>query len=88
MPRYFFNVHDGAEYPDLQGTELADLNAARQEAVRFSGELLTDSSDRFWGTKEWSMEVCDDAGLALFTLRFAATEMPSAAKTPYVPPAS
>ena len=40
MPRYFFHLNDGHTALDAEGTELADLNAARQEAVRFSGEVL------------------------------------------------
>ena len=34
MARYFFHVQDGRDYHDLQGTELPDLKAARNEAVR------------------------------------------------------
>ncbi len=29
MPRYFFHVEDGKAYPDEEGTELSDLDAAR-----------------------------------------------------------
>ena len=47
MLRYFFNVQDGEAYPDLQGTELTDLNSARKEAIRFAGALMADSPDRF-----------------------------------------
>ena len=83
MPRYFFNVHDGETFPDLQGTELHDLNAARDEAIRFSGALMKDSPDKFWVAKGWHMEVCDDFGLHLFTLRFAAEEAPSVRAIPY-----
>lgn len=83
MPRYFFNVHDGESFPDLQGTELIDLNAARTEAIRFSGSLLRDRPDTFWSSKLWALEVCDDHGLRLFTLSFSAEEAPSAKAVPY-----
>ena len=33
MPRYFFNVYDGIAMPDLVGTELPNLDAARKEAL-------------------------------------------------------
>lgn len=74
MPRYFFHVLDGCDYRDLQGTELADLNVARREAVRFAGALLTDEPDNFWGTDTWRMRVTDDYGFTLFELTFSATD--------------
>jgi hypothetical protein len=40
MPRYFFNVEDHRTAIDVVGTELPDLNAARDEAVVMSGEIL------------------------------------------------
>ena len=58
MPRYFFNVQDGESSPDLQGTELNYLNAARREAVRFSGSLLIDQPETFWGARVWPLDVC------------------------------
>lgn len=39
VPRYFFHVADGENYPDLQGTVLHNDAEARTEAVRFSGQL-------------------------------------------------
>ncbi len=73
MPRYFFHVKDGDDYPDLQGTELENDAAARTEAVRFSGQLLSYSPEKFWSGQEWSMRVTDDKDLTLFELMFTAT---------------
>lgn len=53
MPRYFFHVQDGHDYPDLEGTELPDLAAARAEAVQFAGSLLADQPETFWASGEW-----------------------------------
>lgn len=83
MPRFFFNVHDDAQYPDLEGTQLANLNAARDEAVRLAATVLRRRPDQFWSAKKWSMEVCDDFGLLLFALAFSAAEMPSCKAVPY-----
>ncbi len=47
LPRFLFNVRDGVGYPDRQGTELPDLNAARNEAIRFSGALLKDQPETY-----------------------------------------
>ena len=76
MPRYFFNVHDGRDYPDDQGTELPDLAAVRAEALRSSGEMLRDSKGAgdFWSGDDWTMNVTDEAGKTMLTLRFSGTE--------------
>ena len=74
MPRYFFHVHDGSSLPDDEGTELRDLYAAQEEAIRLSGELLRDMGGRFWDGAVWNLEVTDEAGRILFTLRFSAVE--------------
>lgn len=76
MPRYFFNVEDGSNYPDLHGTVLPDLAAARSEALKFAASLLGELNDRFWGMGEWHMRVADENDLTLFELTFAATDAP------------
>jgi hypothetical protein len=42
MPRYFFNIMDGHCDPDLTGTDLPDIYAAQGEAIRASGEMLSE----------------------------------------------
>ena len=74
MARYFFQVHDGTDYPDEEGIELPSLQAARERAVRYAGELLLCSTPSFWDGGDWSMDVTNDQGLTLFTLHFAATD--------------
>lgn len=76
MPRYFFHVQDGQDFPDLEGTELPDLAAARAQAVQFAGSLLADQPETFWASGEWHLQVTDEAGLSLFQLTFFATEAP------------
>jgi hypothetical protein len=80
VPRYYFHVTDSRDYPDLQGTLLDDVQAARTEAVRFSGRLLEKAADTFWEGQEWHMRVTDDADLTLFTLLFVGTD--GASKNP------
>jgi hypothetical protein len=72
MPRYFFHVHDSVSIFDDEGTDLPDLDAARVEAVRLSGEMLRDHAKQFWNGEEWKLEITDEAGLLLFTLVFVA----------------
>ena len=76
MPVYHFNVKDGSEIPDPDGTELPDLHTARKEAVKLAGRLLLDDPETFWEGSEWHVEVTDDSGLLLFRLDFMATEAP------------
>ena len=54
MQRYFFHLKDGHTALDSEGTELVDLDAARQEAVRFSGEVLREGTgDSLWQGEPW-----------------------------------
>jgi hypothetical protein len=46
MPRFHFNVRDGSDLRDRDGTELPDLRTARREAVKLAGRLLLDEPDR------------------------------------------
>jgi hypothetical protein len=40
MPRYYFDIHDGNEpHTDMEGAELADDKAAREEATRTIADL-------------------------------------------------
>ena len=49
MPRFHFNVRDGSDLPDTDGTELPDLRTARHEAVKLAGRLLLDEPETSWG---------------------------------------
>ncbi|MEA2760615.1 MAG: hypothetical protein QOH65_3371 [Methylobacteriaceae bacterium] len=43
MPLYFFDITDtGKTWPDSEGTELASLEEAREEALRTLGEIVKD----------------------------------------------
>jgi hypothetical protein len=47
MPIYHFNVRDGSDIPDPDGTELPNIPAARVEAVKLAGRLLLDDRTPF-----------------------------------------
>ncbi len=78
MPRYFFNLKDGRTTLDHEGTELPDIQTARREAVRFTGEVLRDRPDQtLWAGEPWRLWVTDQPngrGKTLFTLNFWAVE--------------
>jgi hypothetical protein len=79
MPIYHFNVRDGSDIPDPDGTELPNIPAARVEAVKLAGRLLLDEPNTFWEGSDWHVEVTNDRGLILFRLDFMATEAAAAA---------
>lgn len=81
MPRYFFHVEDHLRFPDEDGTFLRDLDAARIEAVRVAGAMLTDHAASFWDKGEWRVVVTDDRQLILFSLSFEAGAAPSPPQT-------
>ena len=73
MPRYHFNVYDGVSLPDDDGTELADIQAARQEAIRFAGRIIADEAHTLALSEDWRMEVTDNSGILLFRLDVVVT---------------
>lgn len=75
MPRYYFDIKDGQDFPDLQGSEWPDLAASRVEAVRYSAEVLKEMPERFWNCEEWTMTVSDQDRKPLFTLKFLAEQV-------------
>ena len=86
MARYHFSIYDGVSAPDLEGTELPDLQKARQEAIRFAGEIIADEARTLDLGEDWRMEVTDSSGLLLFRLDFSLTAPPAAAhETPSKP---
>jgi hypothetical protein len=46
VKRYYFDLSGGGWEPDRIGTELADDSAAKEEAIRFAGEVLRDEPHR------------------------------------------
>jgi len=78
MPRYYFNLKDGRESLDEVGVELTDIDAARKQALTFSGEVLRDSSGAsLWQGEPWRLWVTDQPsgkGKTFFTLSFSAVE--------------
>jgi hypothetical protein len=74
VPRYFFHIEDHRRLPDGEGTELPDVKAAQDEAVRLAGALLHDDAELFWDAGDWRRVVTDDRQIVLFVLHFGATE--------------
>lgn len=69
MPRFHFILRAcGTIHHDKDGTECADLAAARAHAADVARELMRNAET---GTRLWSMRVEDASGQAVFELLFA-----------------
>ena len=79
MSRHFFDIKDGQDFRDLQGSEWPDLAAARIEAVRFAAKVLKEMPERFWNCEEWTMTVSDQHRKPPFTLKFLAEKAAASA---------
>ncbi len=77
MPRFHFHVRDGVCLPDHEGSEFPDWQAARLEAVRRAGDLLSKEADRIALGEDWRIEVTDHTGLVLFHMSFLVIEAPA-----------
>ena len=69
MPRFHFHLRsDATIHRDLDGTECADIAAARAHALAVAEELMRNFESK---TRLWSMHVEDETGEASFDLFFA-----------------
>ena len=72
MPRYFFHTSNGEDYIDHDGVDCTDLDGARMEALRATGDMMHDQSRRFWKGEVWLMQVRDEHGVTVCELSFSA----------------
>ena len=75
MPRYFFDLHDGQEIRDTEGTNLASLSEVRDEAIGAAAQWLGDGAghDVFWSGQPWKLIVRSVSGQIVLTLRLSAS---------------
>ena len=58
--RYYFNIKDGQTTLDDEGTELADMDAVKVEAVHSGADLIKGMQGaQFWTGEPWSLWVTD-----------------------------
>lgn len=63
MPRYFFHIRDGADLSrDNEGQDFAGVEAARQEAVRSSREMLGERLLHGGSLNHRQIEITDETG--------------------------
>jgi hypothetical protein len=70
MPRFYFHIRDGdTVILDDEGYELADVDAARAEALDSARDLRRqDATDHFFTSKAPYIAVCDARGNMVVTL--------------------
>ena len=72
MPHYHFNLHNSIGFvADEEGQELADLDAARAEALRNARGLMAEEVRGGRLDLEGKLEIVDGRGTVLLTLAFA-----------------
>ncbi len=71
MPLFFFHLTGDHTRRDEEGYEFQDPHAAWVEAVRTCGEMIRDQYKVLEPARPWGMDVLDEEGCLIFSLRFA-----------------
>lgn len=74
MPRYFFDIDDHKHDVDDEGTELADDDEARIQAVIFAGDYLRDHPGMVWDGTRFSVAVRDEGDAVLLNVIVTAND--------------
>ena len=80
MQRFFFNTADGTRVRDVEGVSLPDLGAARVQAIRFMGGLLSDKPEFLWDGRDFRVEVTNQEGRVLCIVVALAIDTADAAR--------
>jgi hypothetical protein len=71
MPMYYFHIRSSDTLvDDLEGSELADVAKAYDEAAEAARELLAESVRKGDVIDDHEFELCDEHGTEVFTIPF------------------
>jgi hypothetical protein len=70
MPRFYFHVFNHVVAMDEEGTELPDLEAAREQALEGARELVCESIHKGELNLDHRIEVTGEAGEKLLTISY------------------
>jgi hypothetical protein len=70
---YYFHVHDGMSYPDINGVELGSTAEAKTMALSFVGELTKLYADRIIRGQHLIIDVADEQQQVVCTLQLNLT---------------
>ena len=73
VPRYFFDVFDGRQSREDEGTELAESLHAGREAVQLAGRIIGDEARDIVRGRDWYLEVRNERGSLAARLDFVVT---------------
>jgi hypothetical protein len=78
MPQYFFNVRTGPYIvEDHEGSDLADLEAARQEAILDARSAMSTAIQQGRDiSRRATIEICDDKGRILMLVPYTDAILP------------
>ncbi len=74
MPRYFFDIGEDRYDKDTEGTDLADDDEARVQAVVFAGDYLRDHPEVVWEGSRFSVTVRGEGDVVLQTIMVTSEE--------------
>ena len=83
MPLYFFDIHNGEFHPDDEGTECADFEAARIQAMTSLPEIARFAIPSDGDNQAFTVMVRDEQGMLVYTatLTFAGLRLHRSAAT-------
>ncbi len=76
MSRFFFHTADGSRDRDTEGMNCRDPHAARVEAIRYAGALLSDDPGVLWDGRDFRVEVTDEDQRLVCTVIALAVDAP------------
>lgn len=68
MPRYFFDIRAGEHDLDDEGTEFANFETARSEAIKLAGAYVSDNPRLLGPNDGMIVELLDEFRVPLFRL--------------------
>jgi len=77
MPRYMFHLEHIRVVKDSEGSEHADLGAAKLHAVRTVAEALASDPQALWDSDVFRMTVSNEDGMVLFRIDMLASMSPA-----------
>jgi hypothetical protein len=73
MARYFFNFLDGKDIPDPVGSEHADIESVRAEAVEVMTEILRGNLLQKEDVSSWMVQVTDEKNNTVLVISLTAS---------------
>jgi|GEM_PF-4336606 len=80
---FYFDLTD---QPDCTSFHAVDLAAAKGEATKMAGRIISDDAGKFWDTADWALTVTDIDAPTQFQLQFIGPQATAVSRTAVSPP--